>query len=319
MQIQLLQTYPSPLVWLLRLALASILAALAVPTVNAQRMAGRGLLVKRNSQKYYSLTVGTGTAFYFGDLANTGGSITNPGEQLNMGVRVRFSDNFSMRFEGQYYTLSGSDAHQGNASRAKRNLSFRANNFEVAALGHFDLVKPSRYQDKYSRRAIFNSYLFGGIGFTSNNPQAQLNGRWVNLRPLGTEGVYYAGLQPVVPVGLGVRFRVGMASDIMVEYGYRIAFTDYLDDVSGNYKPRSSFSNELAAQLSDRRGEINPIFKDEAVANKYNRFRGNPGQKDAYGILSVKYQYTFTNTGYGSFRSRIGMRRGRWLRFNRYK
>ena len=307
------------MIWLCRLALAFLLAALVVPQASAQRATGRGLVARRASQKYYSVSVGTGTAFYFGDLANTGSSIINPGEQINMGVRIRFSENFSMRFEGQYYTLSGSDALQGNASRAKRNLSFRSNNFEVSALGQFDLVKPSRYQDRYSRRAIFNSYLFGGIGFTSNNPQAELNGRWVNLRPLGTEGVFYAGLQPVVPVGLGVRFRLGMASDLMVEYGYRIAFTDYLDDVSGNYKPRSSFSNELAAQLSDRRGEINPIFRDEAVANKYNRFRGNPAKNDAYGILSVKYQYTFTQTGFSGFRSRMGIRRSRGFRFNRYK
>jgi len=298
---------------------ATALAVAAPSTVHAQRGGTRRVSVNRGGyQQYFSLSVGTGTSFYYGDLAETGNSLTNPRQQLNFGFKARFNQRFSVRAEGQYYSIAGSDAVQGDASRAKRNLSFRANNFEVSAIGQFDFVRPVPYADRYSRRSPLNAYVFAGLGFTTNNPQAQYKGQWVALRGLQTEGVAYSGIQPVVPIGIGARLSIGPTSDLLIEYGYRITFTDYLDDVSGTYLTPGNYISPTAAALGDRRGELNPAFNDPAYAAKQYKYRGNPGRNDAYAIFSIKYQHTFTPTSFERWKRGLTNRRYR-SRFNRYK
>ena len=274
---------------------------------------------RQNSQKYYSLTVGTGTSFYWGDLCETGNGILNPHPQLNFSLRARLNERISMRLEGQYYQIGASDAKFGDASRQKRNLSFRSDNFEVDACAQFDLVPPSRYQDRYSRRSPFNIYVFGGIGLTTNTPKALYKGEYVDLRSLQTEGVAYSALQPVVPLGVGVRMTISPTSDILFEYGYRLCFTDYLDDVSGKYLPRDGYTSPTAYALGDRRGELNPAYYNNAFADKQYNYRGNPSRNDAYAILSVKYMHTFTAQGFQRWKRGLTDRRFRGRRTNRYK
>jgi len=74
-------------------------------------------------------------------------------------------------------------------------------------------------------------------------------GKWVNLRPLGTERAIfdirrhgtrimhkpYSLIQVAIPFGVGARFRINEVMDIWADLGFRYTFTDYLDDVSRNY------------------------------------------------------------------------------------
>jgi hypothetical protein len=121
----------------------------------------------------------------------------------------------------------------------------------------------------------------------------------------------------VLPLGIGVRIHLNPDADLIVDYGYRLTFTDYLDDVSGDYAARSSISDPTALALSDRRGEIDDRFNDPAFAAKAYPHRGNSARNDAYGILSVKYQYTFSKSQFK--RMRKGMKRSFKSRLNRYK
>jgi hypothetical protein len=89
--------------------------------------------------------------------------------------------------------------------------------------------------NRYYRRPYFNVYGYGGVGLLYFNPKAELNGTWHALQPLQTEGVEYSRITPVIPFGLGVRFKFGPNMNIAIEGGYRKIFTDYLDDVSTVY------------------------------------------------------------------------------------
>jgi hypothetical protein len=70
---------------------------------------------------------------------------------------------------------------------------------------------------------------------------------------------------------------------VSFEAGFRKTFTDYIDDVSGNYPDPSTLS-ALAVQLSFRGNEIN---KDATFPTGGQR--GNPAQKDYYyfGLLKL--------------------------------
>jgi hypothetical protein len=79
-------------------------------------------------------------------------------------------------------------------------------------------------------------------------------GKWVALQALGTEGQYsdaydvkpYSKVQISVPIGLGFSYKIGNNLDFSFEIGYRILFTDYIDDVSENFVDLGIFDNPLA-------------------------------------------------------------------------
>ena len=241
--------------------------------------------------------------------------------QLNVSVRKRFDSHISARLELQYYNIGGSDAKSGDASRVKRNLNFHANNFEVSVCGQYDFVNYSVYEERYSRRRPFNIYGFAGFGITTNNPATTYDGKSVGLRNLQTEGKSYGFIQPVIPLGVGIRVKTGITTDVLIEAGYRITFTDYLDDVSSEkYKDPNTFTDPVARALSDRRGELagSPYQNPDYAAAQRNP-RGNPDKKDSYLIVSAKFQYTFTATTFNIFKRGLLRKGGYRARYPRYK
>ena len=144
----------------------------------------------------------------------------------------------------------------------------------------------------YKDRAFANPYFLIGAGITSNNPTAEINGTDVKLRPLRLEGEDYGSLAMIVPVGAGINFFINRYVDFQVEFQYTMAFTGYLDDVSGVYRDPISFADPIAAQLSDRRPEIG--LAPAAAGDP----RGN-GSNDSYIRLGFRLNYYLPKSLYG--------------------
>ena len=105
-------------------------------------------------------------------------------------------------------------------------------------------------------------------------------------------------------------------------FNWRTTFSDYIDDISGNY-PSTAPSDPTAAALSLRTGEI----ASEASANpgaynfhKWGAKRGDKTHKDSYITMSVNYSYvirgrsSFYRGRYGSFFGRKAKRKVRKIR-----
>ena len=108
----------------------------------------------------------------------------------------------------------------------------------------------------FLKRKKLIPYAFLGVAFIYHNPKAKTpDGEWIALKPLETEDKSYSRIQPVIPFGLGAKLKLTNNIDISAEISIRYTFTDYLDDVSGNYKDLSKFSDPLAAAMSNRSGE----------------------------------------------------------------
>ncbi len=244
---------------------------------------------------YFKVGVSSGSTNYLGDLDD---DLTFRYTRAGFGVdgSYRFNPFMSVRlgfFQG--WARAADSTGRGNEARIRRNLSFRTQIREVSAMVVFDFVPQDR---GYSFRPAYVPYVFGGVGIFSFNPQAELNGTWYDLQPLGTEGQFlgsaeypepYALTQVSIPLGVGIRFAIADRWDLELETGFRKTFTDYLDDVSGEYPNLEELraQNEIAAQLSDRI-DLNQFPQGGAVVNG---IRGDRTQSDWYVYTAIRLSY----------------------------
>ena len=227
--------------------------------------------------------IGTGTSSYFGELKNPNDYI-DARPNINLGLQLYVSRRISTRAEITWFQLAGTDT-KANSDRIERNLSFRANNYEINVAGLFNLTPNGR---RYYQRPGLNLYAFAGLGLIYSNPKAEYQGSYVALRPLKTEGASYNAFQPVIPFGLGLKIKRGPFFNVCIEGGYRLTFTDYLDDVSiKRYPDPLTLSSDLSRALSDRRKERDPNYPVGPGVG----VRGNPATNDGYFLLNVKLEY----------------------------
>ena len=224
---------------------------------------------------------GTGTSTYFGELSNDGDYLQAK-LNLNVGLQYYFTNRIGVRADITWFQLSGSDAKADTESRRLRNLSFSSNNYEISGVGMVSLYPQGR---SFYQRPAFNLYGFIGVGLCYFNPTADYKGTTYALAPLHTELVSYSRVTPVIPMGLGVRFKMGPFVNLSFEGGYRVTFTDYLDDVSTVHHDASKFSNPIAAALSDRGIELGLAPALEGS------IRGNPKTNDSYMLFNAKIEY----------------------------
>lgn len=251
-----------------------------------------------NSQSFYAVrrernligTVGTGVANYFGEMVNPG-EIGKTRYSIIVGGEYYLTNRISARAELIYFNIAGSDA-EADDDREERNLSFYANNFELSTTATISLF-PMR--ERFYQRPKFNVYAFAGIGLLYMNPKAvRQNGEKVALQPLETEGIHYSRFQPVIPYGLGVKYMFNPFFNIIIEGGYRLTFTDYLDDVSSEryLDDPSVLKSDLSREMADRRRERDPDYPIQPGLGK----RGNPENNDGYFLMNVKVQYYLAAT-----------------------
>ena len=234
---------------------------------------------------------------YIGDLNNQS-ALTLPRPAFGGGIRYRLDNRWALRGELSY----GSVACEEDYNKL-RNLSFKSDIFELAALAEFNFAPfgPS------ATERLWTPYLFGGLAVFHFNPMARyiagLNEEhWAELQPLCTEGQgtgeypdrqVYPLTQISLPFGVGIKVRMGKVFSLAAEYGFRLTWTDYLDDVSKTYVGRdfllaNSVDGALAAQLADRSGEMEPGYVN-AVGIK----RGDDSLNDWYAYLHVSLGVSF--------------------------
>ena len=266
--------------------------------------------------QHFEVGVGLGPTAYDGDLSvHTGKDIFG-----NMGVNATVF--------GKYYLhplvniglaishggISGNDRYAEDEMLRRRNLSFQSTITEVAFRVEFNITR----FEPYNFRSPSSPYLFVGIGAFRFDPKAEYDGRLIRLQPLGTEGQGlesfwergepYHLTEMVIPFGIGFKYALSELLTLGLEVGYRYTFTDYLDDVSGNYFPYSILleqRGETAAALSDRRWELLGTAPQNMRGPRGSR-EGNDGY--IFAVFSISYH--FLDTGLGKSRVRRSKRSG---------
>lgn len=184
--------------------------------------------------------------------------------------------------------------------RFERNLSFRSpvSDVFVGVELHPLFLRDYQISDRYMPR--LSPYITAGFGFMTFNPQANIDDRWVNLRPLRLEGqgfAEYPDRRPygntalIFPLGVGLRYELSRIITLRMEVIRRTTTTDYLDDVSkGDWVDPALFFNylpqgqaELASRLYNRSVLINPP--------RNTRPRGDDRDRDMY--WSAQFRFSF--------------------------
>ena len=223
-------------------------------------------------------------------------------------ARYKVHQKVSVKAALDYLRIEGDDKLSSNPARNARNLNFRNDMFDLAVTGEVFFYEDNDLGNTYKYRNGFRAYFFAGLGAYYSNPKTIDGG--VALRPLKTEGVSYSRIGINIPAGVGFYFTFQKKHRVGYELNYRTTFTDYLDDVSGNYADPSGMSAEGAA-LSNRTDEVSgldPAFaknfgynSETGVGNK----RGDKTHKDGYMTMSVSYSYVLR--GKSSFYKRKGL------------
>lgn len=226
---------------------------------------------------------GSGVANYLGEMVNPK-SVGKVNYNLVVGAEYFVTQRLTVRAEAVWFRISGSDVNADD-DRVERNLSFFSNCQELSVGGAFYFLPESK---SYYQRRSFNIYAFTGAGFVHFNPKADYLGNKYALKPLMTENVDYSRFSLTVPYGLGVRMRATPLLNVLVEGGYRITLTDYLDDVSSRrYVDPTLLSSDLSRALADRRLERDPDYPALYTVG----VRGNPKFNDGYFLMNIKIQY----------------------------
>ena len=254
-----------------------------------------------NSRSFASrseLGVLIGGSYYTGDL-NRMGHFQQIEPAGGLVFRYNVHSRLALRVNALYGNVKGDDKLSPYEFQRNRNLSFRSPIIELAIGFEFNYFQYEIGNSKY----WITSYMFGGVGGFYMNPKANYNGQWVELRQLGTEGQGtplsndnpYSLTQLCIPMGLGVKMNVGKRVAISFEYGLRLTFTDYIDDVSGNYVDSDALAQingTIAAELSDR-----SLVKLGHNGSNAGYRRGDPNNKDWYSFFGMMISFQLGNPG----------------------
>ncbi|MDA1335485.1 MAG: DUF6089 family protein [Bacteroidetes bacterium] len=251
---------------------------------------------QRQFQQSKELGLALGTAYYLGDI-NPGNHL---GGRLSAGFGGYYRHNLSTRIaiRVNYFNcrIEAWDADSRDEWQQNRNLHFRNDIGELAALVEIN------YLDHQLGNAgdRFTAFLYGGIGVYNHMPEAEIDGQWIPLQPLGTEGQgtswaeansidSYGTTGVSLPIGFGFKSNLGPFATFCFDWGVRKTWTDYLDDVSGIYADREVLmleSGPMTALMSDR-SEV----PEGGNANQAGLQRGDPSRSDVYGFLSASLSF----------------------------
>ena len=227
-----------------------------------------------------------GSMWYKGDL--------NPTNMFrSMGLPaygMYFRQNIDARLSLRAQIMQGSfevwDADHPDPWQQNRNLNVRNEIHEYSLCAELNFRKHVVGRPKRS----MVPFLYAGAAIYNHDPEGyhkegEREYGWLALQPMGTEGQgSVEGLESyplfgrfAIPYGLGWKGNLGSGMSFQFEWGSRMIFTDYLDDVSGAYAEISSES-PVAILMSNPspEGPNRPGIGDQ---------RGDAKRRDRYGYF----------------------------------
>lgn len=275
--------------------------------VNAQRI--------RWKQERHLLVLSAGISHFMGDLG--GGAkdaahffgvrdldfaATRPVFTVN--YRFRILEELSVKAGIGWAILAADDKNSASLGRKSRNLHFKSHlfsfNFHVEYFFIREKLNPRYAFSNLHGWRNFSAYIFTGVSAHMFNPKAQLDGKWFELQPLGTEGqgignnpAPYSKVAIGWPIGLGVKYSLNKKIAIGLEISNTYTNSDYIDDAHDSYfdndKIKATYG-ENAALLADRHLDYdgNPHINPKPSGHK---MRGNPKYNDAFIFTVVTLTY----------------------------
>ncbi len=241
--------------------------------------------LSQGSTDFDGIQFSIGSSFFHGDA---GSGSTRIGLNLGAAYRHMFNKKWSVRPKFNYTTLSGDDAQGTNK---ERNLSFQNKTLrgELTVIHNFKEYDPGKNQ--FSGASPFVAF---GLGAMTNNPTAIYEGTTYELQELSTEGIAYSRFTFYVPISLGINIHINSKTYIGFEYTFHYVFSDYLDDISGDYINNTKL-NGVVSTLADRTNEGGYLPTETSNNKSWSEGsqRGSNNSNDFFSTLSFHMGYSF--------------------------
>jgi hypothetical protein len=200
-------------------------------------------------------------------------------------------------------TIAGDDAlinSKGGPEEARkvRNQNFKS---KISEAFFSTEIYPTVFLERDASVHVrkIRPYLLIGAGVFHFNPQGQdpLNGQWVYLKGLHTEGQdfpeypdrkNYKLTQFEIPFGFGIKYFISEKVSLSTEFVSRKTFTDYLDDVSTTYIDNNAFFNNLPLNVAVIANRMYDKSAGSANRNGGDQ-RGSPKNMDAFYSAGLKF------------------------------
>ena len=232
-----------------------------------------------------------GSSGYHGDIGRDyiGGVLSEQSAAMGFIYKINFHKYLSFRSSIHFGSVKADDASAKNIEIQNRNLSFQSKIIDASLGFEFNFYKFTARP----RRKTSTPYLHAGISYFKFNPQAKnATDILVDLQSLGTEGQgsnasnieKYNLSSWALPFGFGYKTNFGEKLSLGIEWIWRSAQTDYLDDVSGYYADENYLTSESAEMANPGLGET--------IVGKT---RGNPNNKDWYHFTGITLSYKIRN------------------------
>ena len=225
-----------------------------------------------------------GFSGYKGDLIKAHFAVKSMRPAIGFNLKYNIDNSILLRAGISWMKVTGDDKNNKQVDLRARNLNFKSDIVEASLCVEYNLLEPDIF-DAYP-------YIFGGIGVYHFNPYTyDDSNKKTYLHALSTEGqglAAYPGRKPYsltqfcLPFGAGWKWNFSKRYDIIYEIGYRLLFTDYLDDVSKTYVDPQL----LLAARGPKAVEV--AYRAQHSAGSYpfqegpGDQRGNPNVKDWY-------------------------------------
>jgi len=233
-----------------------------------------------------------GTSYYLGDLNTT--HFNQPLPAAGLIIRKNIDKRFAYKAEVMYLNIKSDERQSEDTIAKNRGLHFKSPIYELSGQVEFNFLPYQPGNPLYT----WTPYVYTGISIFHFNPQAEDSiGSWVDLQELGTEGQgttlfpeteKYSLIQYSIAMGGGFKIAVNPSFNIILEYGLRKTFTDYLDDVSTTYPGDILSMTNEATYMSDPSG-----------SHQSGDQRGNPDKKDWYSFTGITLSFKLNNNTKG--------------------
>jgi hypothetical protein len=234
---------------ILYLSLSLLLVTLFPPTSKAQS---------------YEFGGGLGVAAYSGDLVRRLDQ-GNVGVQGTLFGRRNFDNVWSLRGGLSFARLSAADSiTQIDLPTISRDAYFQGSLFELSAVMEYHFIDFLHPHSVYK----YSPYGFFGLGYSffTGSGQSYFADQEAGSYTLGT---------PVIPFGIGIKYKLSSKWMLAAELGFRATFTDLLDKIDGNLP-------------------LNPVLNDPLANGQPVRIsRGNYSDRDWYYFLGLTVSYSF--------------------------
>lgn len=246
----------------------------------------------------HELGFGFGGMYYQGDI-----NPEVPFQQTQLAFQAFYRRNFdyhwSVRAGGIVGKVAGDDSLGSYDFQTYRNVRFESKVYEGYGLLEFNFLpfRPGRT----NKGGAWTPFVFSGLSLFYFSPQVNYNGSLVDLAPLNTEGQNlpgstlgdYSFLSVAIPFGAGIKLKMSNRFSLLAEWGMRMTFTDYLDDVSYQYPNQAQMviiNGQLAAELSEP--SLGGTVGGSSLAGYQ---RGTSNNLDWYSFFNVSLVFKFND------------------------